>query len=163
MNQSASNPILDHLFARMAFNLIQCVSAGNCVVIEISELEDDEFCAHQLLEIARDEGEQDRKPIQVYTYDNVYVRHRMGALLVREEFREEVSINRLGYDVKAVILRDRPIQHLLAISDTCLILSSDGEIQIRKNRAGDVPTQPIPWEHFRERQFHINDLLGRKS
>lgn len=162
MTLTETNPILDHLFARMIFNLAQVVPAGNCLLVEVSELGCAEFCAEQLLAIAKDEGEQEKKPIRAYIASQVLKQHPLGSFLVQDSFRKKVSENRLNPNVLVVILHRVPTQHLLHVVDHYIKLSSDGYIEIPKNRSGDTTVEPIPWEYFRDRRFYVNDLLGRR-
>jgi len=150
------------LFARMVFNMTRWIAAGNCALFEIPELDDDFFCSLQLLTIAEDEGEQDRKPIRPFLEWDILTVHPRGAILVKDEFRSKVSASRLCPVVNVVIMKNARPDNLLMCVDHYIIVSSDGSIHVKKNRAGRTTTKPIPWEEFQERRYHVNDLLGRK-
>jgi len=156
-----SNPILDHLFAKMVFYLAQMIPAGESLLVEIEELGDDEFCAEQILVIAEDEGEQEKKPIKTYLKSQICDRHPLGALTVKDSFKKEVSGNRLGPNTLVVIWKTKPIHGLLFNVDTYIQLSSDGYIKILKNRPGKTTVEPIPWESFMDQKHIIHDTLGR--
>lgn len=148
MNNQESNPMYDHLLARIIFNLAKEIPGGSVLTIVASEIYDEVFCAEQLLLIAENEGKQKKKTLDVYTSKDIFYGQAIGAKLIMDCFKKKMNKNIQGPNVIVAILKQPATHQLLYNSTYAMRVQLDGMIHVDKMRYGILPGSIVPWEEL---------------
>jgi len=146
MNQDFGNPMLDHLLARMIFNITRQMGTGIMVLFILPDASGVEFCGEQLEAIERDEC----------LVPKIRRIHVIGNGPDQQAEMRSIRVSAIEQDLVDVILMHKApgisVEYHVYYS---IILNGHGEIMIEKPRNGITTDVFIPHENFGETLTHV--------
>lgn len=139
MKPDVGNPLLDHLLARMVFNITRHMNRGCMAMFELPDASDLEFCAEQLEAIEKDEEIDPR-------IRRIHIPMTNGRL--DQAKLRGIRTSAIERDLLDVVLIHQGVFSMTYVAHYHIFLNAEGEMLIKKNRDGATPNEFIPYEAF---------------